>query len=203
MLFYHSLPIPDLWEWNYPFLFPFPNAHKSFPLTPGLTLWTNTWCFTFSTWILSTYPTSAWIKCISHVPIIWWEQREYETSNISFRKYGDSQTNQPRRDNQRKSEKTASLWIKIQFPLFAAGYLSSEASPAPVLASDWLVGVRLCKRSPPIGRACHRCHGCHSLITSPYFFDSFYPSEWILASSNRLNMVLISYNLFHGMIHAN
>ena len=33
MGFFNSLPVPELWEWN--FLFPFPNPQKSFPLTPG------------------------------------------------------------------------------------------------------------------------------------------------------------------------
>ena len=32
MGFFNSLPVPELWEWN--FLFPFPNPQKSFPLTP-------------------------------------------------------------------------------------------------------------------------------------------------------------------------
>ena len=34
MCFFHSLPVPEFREWNYPFPFPFPNAQKSFPLTP-------------------------------------------------------------------------------------------------------------------------------------------------------------------------
>ena len=33
-VFFHSLSVPEFWDWNYPFSFPFPNAQKSFPLTP-------------------------------------------------------------------------------------------------------------------------------------------------------------------------
>ena len=35
MGFFNSLPIPELWEWNFLFPFPFPNPQKSFPLTPA------------------------------------------------------------------------------------------------------------------------------------------------------------------------
>ena len=31
---FHSLPAPELREWNYPFPFPFPNSQMSFLLTP-------------------------------------------------------------------------------------------------------------------------------------------------------------------------
>ena len=34
MFFFHSRPVPELREWNYPFPFPFPNSKMSFPLTP-------------------------------------------------------------------------------------------------------------------------------------------------------------------------
>ena len=34
MGFFYSLPVPELWEWNFLFPFPFPNPQKSFPLTP-------------------------------------------------------------------------------------------------------------------------------------------------------------------------
>ena len=34
MGFFHSLPVPELREWNYPCPFPFPNSQMSFPLTP-------------------------------------------------------------------------------------------------------------------------------------------------------------------------
>ena len=34
MVFFHSLLVPELQEWNYPFPFPFPNSQMSFPLTP-------------------------------------------------------------------------------------------------------------------------------------------------------------------------
>ena len=36
MFFPHSLPVPELWEWNYPFPFLFLNSQKSFPLNPVL-----------------------------------------------------------------------------------------------------------------------------------------------------------------------
>ena len=36
MGFINSLPVPKLWEWNYPFPFLFLNSQKSFPLTPVL-----------------------------------------------------------------------------------------------------------------------------------------------------------------------
>ena len=29
-----GVPVPKVWEWAEPFLFPFPNVQKSFPLTP-------------------------------------------------------------------------------------------------------------------------------------------------------------------------
>ena len=34
--FFHSLPVPELWEWTYPLPFLFPNSQKSFPLSPAL-----------------------------------------------------------------------------------------------------------------------------------------------------------------------
>ena len=33
-VFFNSLPFPELWEWNDPFPFPFPISKMSFPLTP-------------------------------------------------------------------------------------------------------------------------------------------------------------------------
>ena len=53
----------------------------------------------------------------------------------------------------------------------AVGCLSPVASPASVLASDWSVGVRLCKCSSPIGRSCHRCHDCHARF-HPHVFNA-------------------------------
>ena len=35
MVFFHSHPVPELREWDYPFPFPFPNTQMSFPLTLG------------------------------------------------------------------------------------------------------------------------------------------------------------------------
>ena len=34
-VFFLSLPVPELREWNYPFPFPVPNSEMSFPLTLG------------------------------------------------------------------------------------------------------------------------------------------------------------------------
>ena len=36
---FNSLPVPELWEWNFLFPFPFLNPQKSFPLTPANNRW--------------------------------------------------------------------------------------------------------------------------------------------------------------------
>ena len=46
--FFHSLHVPELREWNYPFPFLFPNSQMSFPLTP-VPLWN------MKTQIMKTY----------------------------------------------------------------------------------------------------------------------------------------------------
>ena len=52
MCFFHFLPVPEFREWNHPFPFSFPNAQKSFPLTPGRKLWCDEWTFLFYRYLI-------------------------------------------------------------------------------------------------------------------------------------------------------
>jgi len=42
MVFFNSLPVPEFREWVFSIPFPFPNPQKSFPLTPAQNTFINT-----------------------------------------------------------------------------------------------------------------------------------------------------------------
>ena len=66
------------------------------------------------------------------------------------------------------------------------------ASPAPVPPSDWLVVVRLCKCSSPIGRLCHRCHHCHARF-NPFSILLLSP----ILMNERMNFKFVSFYVRH------